>query len=86
MDAQHFQELPIARKIRWIYFQGTFLMSIRYYEYKVNLYLVGDFLVESFYHHTNGTIDKVDLMDYKSTRLKFYQDQIQLPADLLNSL
>jgi hypothetical protein len=80
---REFNKLPLERKISCLYEKGTFIMSIRYYEYKVNLYLLGSFYLEVFVNHKLSSIDKIVLLDIKHSRMKFYSDQIKLPCDLL---
>ena len=53
-------------------------MAIRYYEYKVNLYQLGDQLIEVFYNHKLDKIHKIQLLDNASSRMNFYADQISL--------
>ena len=53
-------------------------MAIRYYEYKVNLYQLGDQLIEVFYNHKLDKIHKIQLLDNASSRLNFYADQISV--------
>ena len=55
-------------------------MGIRYYGYKVNLYLIGDFYVEVFYNHKKDLIEKIIPLDVSNSRIKFYVDQIKLPT------
>lgn len=57
-------------------------MAIRYYRYKVNLYLLGDSYVEVFVNHKLAAIEKIDLLDSSHTRMQFYSDQIKLPQEL----
>lgn len=57
-------------------------MSIRYYGYKVNLYVVGKMLIEVFYNHKKDMIEKVEALDSDHKRLKFYLDQIKLPGEI----
>jgi len=68
-----------TQKLHWIYFEGEHVMDIRYYQYKVILYTINNFFVEVFYHHTKGCIERVEVMDKNSNRLKFYADQVHLP-------
>jgi hypothetical protein len=75
--------LPHYDQLRTLYFEGAFVIAIRYYKHKVNLYMLNDFYVEVFYNSKADRIDKIELMDYKSSRRKFYEDQIKLPLDLL---
>lgn len=74
------QKFPLAKKVRVLYRHATFVMAIRYYGYKVNLFLLGDEYVEVFVNHKKALIDKIDLLDRSHTRMKFYSDQIKLPA------
>jgi hypothetical protein len=55
-------------------------MAIRYYGYKVNLFLLGNEYVEVFVNHKKALIDRIDLLDRNHSRMKFYSDQIKLPA------
>lgn len=71
-------------KVKTLYEHGTYVMSIRYYGYKVNLYLLKDYFVEVFYNHRLNKIDKIDLLDSRHTRMQFYSDQIQIPHDVFN--
>jgi hypothetical protein len=74
-----FNKLDLLSRIQLLYKEGDFLMAIRYYRYKVNLYILGSFYVEVFYNHKLDKIEKVELMDKQHTRMKFYADQIRLP-------
>ena len=73
-----FIDCTLDRKISTLYEHGTFITSIRYYKYKVNLYLLNGFYVEVFVNHKRGQIEKVGLLDRCHTRMKFYCDQIRL--------
>jgi len=53
-------------------------MSIRYYGYKVNLYLLGDFYLEVFYNNKRDLIEKIIPLDTRHSRMNFYADQIKL--------
>ncbi len=79
---ENFLELTLDEKIKVLYTEGLFVTSIRYYGYKINLYLLDQFYVEVFYNHKLDKIEKIDLMDPHHSRIKFYTDQIQLPANL----
>lgn len=76
---KEFKELSLNKRINLIYEHGTFVMSIRYYGYKVNLYLLGTFYLEVFVNHKNATIERIALLDSSHSRMKFYSDQIKLP-------
>jgi len=38
--------------------------------------------VEVFYNHKKDMIDKIEVLSYQPSRIKFYADQIKLPTDL----
>jgi hypothetical protein len=77
-----YKKLTLEDKIDLLYEQGTFIMAIRYYSYKINLYLIGNFYVEVFVRHKNTIIEKIIPLDMNHTRMKFYSDQIMLPCDM----
>lgn len=79
ISLEEFKSAPIESKIKFLYENGTYIMSIRYYSYKVNLYLLGHTYIEVFVKHKLSLIEKVELLDSEHTRMKFYQDQIKLP-------
>lgn len=70
------------RQVSLLYEKGSFVMSIRYYGYKVNLYLLGNFYLEVFYNHKKDMIEKILPLDVQHSRFNFYTDQIRLPATL----
>jgi hypothetical protein len=74
-----FLACPLAQQVQWLYQNGTFVMSIRYYGYKVNLYLLGAEYIEVFYHHKRDCIERITPLDTSHTRMQFYADQIKLP-------
>ena len=82
MPWTEYRNLSLTKKIDLLYEHGTFVMSIRYYRYKVNLYLFGDFYLEVFVNHKRASIEKISLLDAQHSRMKFYSDQIKLPIDL----
>ena len=73
-----FASLDLVDKVKLLYEKGEFVMSIRYYEYKVNLFLLNNHYLEVFYHHKQDKIEKINFLDQQSTRMKFYADQIRL--------
>ena len=77
-----FEKVPFFEKVKKVYFEGEFVVSIRYYEYKINLYLYNGYYVEVFYNHKKDIIDKIEILSYRPSRIKFYADQIKLPSDL----
>ncbi len=76
---EDFKSFSIDLKIKVLYEKGIFIMSIRYYRYKINLYLLGENYVEVFVNHKQSLVEKIDLMDSNHSRMKFYIDQIKLP-------
>lgn len=78
MSKEEFIELPFQKKINTLYSEGTFVVGIRYYGHKVNLYLLENEYVEVFYNHKLDKIDKIDFLPRNHTRMKFYLDQIQI--------
>ena len=78
MPEAKFASLTIAEKIQTLYKEGQFVVAIRYYGYKVNLYLWCGIYYEVFYHHKQDLIEKIEKLDYSHKRMKFYEDQIKL--------
>lgn len=78
MSKEDFKRLSLQKKIQKLYEEGTFVVGIRYYAYKVNLYLLGEEYVEVFYNHKHDRIDKIEFLNRQHTRMKFYLDQISL--------
>jgi len=68
----------LEEKIRLLFEHGTFVTSIRYYRYKVNLYLLGQQYFEVFVSHKHVVIERIEPLDEQHTRMKFYLDQIRL--------
>ena len=82
MQQDQFKKLSLFKRIKLLYVDGEFITSIRYYRYKVNLFLVYGFYVEAFYHPKTDRIEKIIIFDAKNSRRKFYTDQIKLPDNL----
>lgn len=82
VSASDFCSYPLKDKIKTLYEKGSFIVAIRYYGYKVNLYLLNNYYVEVFYNHKLDRIEKIELMKTKHSRLKFYTDQINLPPGI----
>ncbi len=82
MSWNDFKELSLTDKARSLYLEGTFIISIRYYRYKVNLYLLKDYYVEVFYDPKQDRVEKIERLESTHSRMKFYFDQIKLPMDL----
>lgn len=72
------KEYPLDKKISVLYEHATFVMAIRYYRHKVNLYLLGNEYLEVFVNHKDASIDRIALLDTQHSRMKFYFDQIKL--------
>lgn len=78
MSKEDFRKLSLHKKIQVLYTEGTFVVDIRYYAYKVNLYILGKEFIEVFYNHKLDKIDKIDFLNRHHSRMKFYLDQITL--------
>jgi len=78
MNLNKFLDLNVPERCRVLYLEGDFLMAIRYYEYKVNLYALGSELVEVFYNHKLDKIHKIQGLDFSSKRMNFYADQVNI--------
>jgi hypothetical protein len=72
------QEYPLEKRITMLYEHATFVMAIRYYRYKINLYLLGNEYLEVFVNHKDASICRISLLDTQHSRMKFYYDQIKL--------
>lgn len=84
ISQKDFFKMEMDDMIQTLYTEGTFVVSIRYYKHKINLYLLSNFYVEVFYNHKLDKLEKVSLLKRNNKRIKFYADQINLPANLLN--
>jgi hypothetical protein len=80
-----YKKLTLQEKIELLYQHGTFVMAIRYYGYKVNLYILDNYYLEVFVNHKHALIEKILPLDVRHPRMKFYSDQIKLPYDLFGS-
>lgn len=78
MSREDFRRLPLHQKIKTLYIEGTFVVAIRYYRHKINLYLLENEYVEVFYNHKEDKIDKIDFLPRDHSRMKFYLDQIKI--------
>ena len=84
ISQEKFFSLELNDRIQTLYKEGTFVVSIRYYGYKINLYLLSNFYIEVFYNHKLDKIERIELLKRKNKRMKFYTDQISLPSNLLD--
>ncbi|MFY0598298.1 MAG: hypothetical protein JXR03_01420 [Cyclobacteriaceae bacterium] len=82
MTRARFKRLSLKEKVKWVYFNGELITSIRYYKYKVNLYLIDRIYIELFYDNLQDFVEKIEVLDQQSKRMNFYADQIKLPGDL----
>lgn len=83
ISCKDFQLQALGKQISLLYEHGSCVMSIRYYGYKVNLYLLGNFYLEVFYNHKKDQIEKIIPLDTHHSRMNFYVDQIKLPNVLI---
>lgn len=77
---EQFLSANLEQQIKSLYLDGSFVVSIRYYGYKINLYLIHDHYVEVFYNHKLDRIEKISPLDYGHSRMKFYADQIRISS------
>jgi hypothetical protein len=73
-----FATVSLEQKISLLYEHAQFVMAIRYYRYKVNLYLLGEDYIEVFINHKKSAIEKISLLDREHSRMNFYSDQIKI--------
>jgi len=80
ISCKEFLHQSFTRQIGLLYEHGICVMNIRYYGYKVNLYLLGDFYLEVFYNHKKDQIEKILPLNTRHSRMNFYAAQIKLPV------
>ena len=73
-----FNKFSPSEKVNALYQKGVFIVSIRYYKYKVNLYQLGKEYFEVFVNHKHSTIEKIAKLDTSHSRMNFYCDQIKI--------
>ncbi|HMP98446.1 MAG TPA: hypothetical protein PKC24_01605 [Cyclobacteriaceae bacterium] len=78
MTSAEFNKFSLTEKIKALYEHGSFVMAIRYYGYKVNLYLLDGTYFEVFYNHKLDLIERISQLDTSHSRMNFYSDQIKL--------
>lgn len=78
MSREEFLHMPLHQKIKILFMEGTFVVAIRYYGHKINLYLLEGEYIEVFYNHKLDKIDKIDFLPRDHSRMKFYLDQIKI--------
>jgi hypothetical protein len=83
ISCKEFQHQSLSRQIGLLYEHGVCVMNIRYYGYKVNLYLLGNFYLEVFYNHKKDQIEKIIPLNTSHSRMDFYAAQIKLPVALM---
>jgi hypothetical protein len=84
MTKERFSGMTLEDKIQCLYRNAAFIVAIRYYGYKINLYLLENFYVEVFYNHKFDRIEKIEPLERNTTREKFYADQISLPSEIIS--
>ncbi len=84
ISINEFSIMKMDKKIQMLYGEGTFIVAIRYYKYKINLYLLSNFYIEVFYNPKLDKIVSIEPLIRPTKRMKFYADQIRLPAGLLS--
>jgi hypothetical protein len=62
-----FKRFSLDTKVKTLYEQGTFVMGIRYYRYKINLYMLGTDYLEVFINHKHASVEKISLLDIRGT-------------------
>ena len=86
ISQQEFFSLSLDDMIQKLYREGTFVVSIRYYGYKINLYLISNFYVEVFYNHKLDKLEKIELLTKKKQAIKILRRPDHLtfkPAELI---
>ena len=83
ISQKDFFKLNMDDMVQTLYTKGTFVVSIRYYKHKINLYLLSNFYVEVFYNHKLDKLEKVELLKRNNKRIKFYADQVSIKLDVL---
>jgi hypothetical protein len=76
-----FKNFSLDQKVNTLFRKGTFIVSIRYYQYKVNLYQLGSEYVEVFINHKKSSVERIERLDASHSRMNFYCDQIKLPKN-----
>lgn len=79
MAKSKFMNLSLEDKVQHLYEHANFVADIRYYKYKINLFILNGNYFEVFINHKDVQITKIVPLDYGSSRLRFYLDQIKLP-------
>jgi hypothetical protein len=84
ISQKEFFDKKLDDMIQTLFQDGTFIVSIRYYGYKINLYLLSNYYVEVLYNHKLDKVERIELLKRNSKRVKFYADQVNLPSNLLD--
>ncbi|PIB37109.1 hypothetical protein BFP72_17705 [Reichenbachiella sp. 5M10] len=79
MGKMKFMDLSLEDKIQHLYEHAQFVMDIRYYRFKINLFLLNGHYFEVFIAYKEVEITKIVPLDYESNRFGFYLDQVRLP-------
>lgn len=85
MNVDKFLRLSLLDQSRELYCEGAFVIDIRYYRYKINLYLYLNHYFEVFIDHKKAQIEKIEPLPLRSKRIKFYTDQLDLQPHLVKA-
>jgi CMP-2-keto-3-deoxyoctulosonic acid synthetase len=78
INISSFLDLPLLDKVSALYEDGVFIIDIRYYKHKINLYLYDNAYVEVFINDKTSKIEKIERLPLDTTRLQFYADQLKV--------
>jgi len=73
-----FMNLSLEVQIQYLYENASFVTDIRYYNQKVNLFLLEGIYYEVFISSKNIVITDICALDFNASRLDFFLDQISL--------
>lgn len=73
-----FTNLSLEVQIQYLYENASFVADIRYYDQKVNLFLLEGVYYEVFISNKSVTVTDICTLDFTSSRLDFFLDQIKL--------
>jgi hypothetical protein len=76
MKTTQFNNLTMVDRAWLIYDFGEFLMSIEYYDYRINLYSLNSQFIEMFQNIDSRQIEKIQIASYNG--LDKYLDRILL--------
>lgn len=79
-----FMNLSLEVQIQYLYENASFVTDIRYYDHKVNLFLLEGVYYEVFISNKSVTVTDICVLDFSSSRLDFFLDQIKI-SDLFDT-